>query len=107
MTGIGNTASTQRGREGSLVALEDVFVSIDLDGDVAYVAYEDESAIRWEEVARAEGELLVRLGARAHLHLRSAARIGITSGPSGVIGPSRTAKASSHQPLVTSRRRFT
>jgi hypothetical protein len=65
MKGIGNTAGTDTRREGSLVALEDVFVSIDLDGDVAYVAYEDESAIRWEEVARADGELLVRMGARS------------------------------------------
>ena len=78
---------TGRGREASVVAVEDVFVAMDLDDDVAYVAYEDESAIRWDEVSRAEGELMVRMGARAHIHLGSTARIGLTSTQAGVIGP--------------------
>lgn len=77
MTGIRNTAPTDTERVGS-VALEDVFVSIDLGGDVAYVACEDGSAIRWQEVPRAEGELLVRMGARSEIHLRFAPRIEIT-----------------------------
>jgi hypothetical protein len=75
MTGVGSALATERELERrSVVPLEDVFVSIDFDGNVAYVAYEDESAIRWREVLRVEGELLVRMGARAHLHLGSTSR---------------------------------
>ena len=50
MTGTGNAVATERGSESSVVALENVFVSIDCDRNVAYVAYETESMIRWHEI---------------------------------------------------------
>jgi hypothetical protein len=85
--------------------LEKVFVSIDLDGDVAYVTYEAKSGIRWEELSRPDGELLASLGARSHIHLGSTVRIGITSTQPGVIGPRQTAEIPSYGDVVISRRR--
>jgi hypothetical protein len=64
---------------GSVVPLETVFVSIDLDSDIALVAYDGESGIRWDEVSREAGELLARLGARAQVHLGSGAQGDISS----------------------------
>lgn len=73
MTGIGTggVALLPEG-EPDAVALEDVFVSIDLCADMAYLAYEDGSSIHWGEVSRADGELLVSAGVRAQVQLPSA-----------------------------------
>ena len=58
--------------EGTVVPVGRVFVSIDLEDDVAYVAYEGESGIRWEEVARPRAELVARLGAYVEVQLGDA-----------------------------------
>jgi hypothetical protein len=90
MTGTRNAVATSLlDRGGSLVALEELFVSIDLDADVAYVAYEEESAIHWDEVSRADGGLLARMGARSLIHLGSSSRLGFSATTSGVAGSQR------------------
>lgn len=66
-------------RSGTVVPLESVLVSIDLKGDVAYVSYEGASGIRWEEVSRAHGELVARLGAHAQVQLGHGALIDVGS----------------------------
>ena len=53
--------------------LDDVFVSIDLDGEVAHIACDGGDGIRWKALPRADGELLVRLGAGAQVRLRTEA----------------------------------
>ena len=57
-----------QGTSGTL-PLDDVFVSIDLDDDVAHIACDGGDGIRWKALPRADGELLVRLGASAHVPL--------------------------------------
>lgn len=66
-------------RGGTVVPLESVFVSIDLEDDIAYVAYEGESGIWWEEVSRTHGELVARLGAHAQVQLGHGALIDVGS----------------------------
>jgi len=78
---------------GSLTAIDDVFISIDLDTDVAYVAYEDGSGIRWDEVSRADGELLASMGGLSLIHLGSSSRVGIASATSAAVGPQRVVTA--------------
>ncbi|HZA41091.1 MAG TPA: hypothetical protein VFA00_10750 [Actinomycetota bacterium] len=106
MNGTKTLAIASKGSaEMNAIPLEDVFVSNDLNGDVAHVAYDGKSGIRWKEVSREDGELLATLGARSHIHLRSAARTGMTLRPSGVIGPRETAETTSYGVVVISRRR--
>lgn len=64
------THSMRRGND-KIVALGDVFVSMDLRRDVAYVAYQGETGIEWDELPRAGGRLLAALGARTDVGLRS------------------------------------
>lgn len=52
------------------IPIGDVFVSIDLEANVAYVAYESTSGLRWKELSRADGELLATLGASSQVLLR-------------------------------------
>lgn len=46
---------------------------------IAYVSYEGESGIRWEEVPRAYAELVARLGPHAQVQLGQAALIDVDS----------------------------
>lgn len=59
--------------EGSFAAipLHDLFVSIDLDRNTAHVVYSHSSALHWEELSRANAEMLVTMGVRAQIHLSS------------------------------------
>ena len=64
----GDTISLPVGGAGrTWVPLGSVFVSIDLDREVAHVAYETETGIKWGDLTRADGELLARLGVRAQI----------------------------------------
>jgi hypothetical protein len=71
-------ASILSAADGTVVPLEGVLVAIDFDDDSAYVAYEGATGIKWEEVSRAHGELLARLGAHAQIHI-GAASLGRSS----------------------------
>ena len=71
MTKSGVRVSGDSESAGSGVALEKVFVSLDLTREVAYVACEGEPTIRWREVPTREAKLLVRMGARSEIQLRS------------------------------------
>jgi hypothetical protein len=42
--------------------VDDLFVSIDLTEDVAYVVHDCSSTLRWREISRADAELLVAMG---------------------------------------------
>ena len=53
------------------VPLDDVFVAIDLDDEVAHIACDGGDGIRWKAIPRADGELIVRLGAGAPVRLRT------------------------------------
>jgi hypothetical protein len=53
------------------VPLDDVFVSIDLDDGLAHIAGDGGDGIHWKALPRADGELLVRLGASAPVRLRA------------------------------------
>ena len=59
-----------RGSSGT-VLLDDVFVAIDLDDEVAHIARDGGDGIRWKAIPRADGELIVRLGAGAPVRLRT------------------------------------
>jgi hypothetical protein len=61
-------SAQQRSHAGDDVDLDGVFVSLDLDADVAYVAYDGDSGIAWGELPRAAGEFLATLGARTHVN---------------------------------------
>ena len=61
------------------VPLGNVFVSIDLDREVAHVAFETDTGIKWGDITRANGELLARLGARAEIVVGPATTSGIRS----------------------------
>jgi hypothetical protein len=50
----GNVPTTQK--------VDDLFVSIDLTEDVAYVVHDCSSTLRWREISRADAELLVAMG---------------------------------------------
>ena len=73
MTGNGTGSVVVSLQEDEVVAVPvgDVFVSIDLGSDLAYVACEGDASIRWKEVSRTDGELLVTMGARAEIQLAS------------------------------------
>ena len=67
------------GASPTLVPLGSLFVSIDLDREVAHVAYETDTGIRWDDLTRANGEFLARLGARAQIVVGPATTSGIRS----------------------------
>ena len=80
MTKSGIRVSRDSESAGSVVALEAVFVSLDLTREVAYVACEGGPTIRWREVPTREAKLLVRMGARSEIRLRSDRWIETTPG---------------------------
>lgn len=54
--------------------IEDVFVSLDMATDLAYVVCPSASGLLRKEVSRADGELLSALGASSQVHLSSGAQ---------------------------------
>ncbi len=74
------TAFMTSSDEGSAVPIEGVFVSLDLETDLAYVVCESSTGLRWKQLPREDAELLASLGARAEVRLGSKVlRIGLTS----------------------------
>ena len=71
MTRSGAAVINKLQGESGGVLLQSLFVSIDLEADVAYVAYEDDSSIKWDELPRVDGEFLAGLGAKAVVHVPS------------------------------------
>ena len=78
MTTTGSVVIESLRLDASEVPIENVFVSIDLGADVAYVAYEDESSIKWDQLSRTDAEFMAGLGARTAIHLRPAPQLGRT-----------------------------
>lgn len=67
--------SNPRTGAGIVVPLESAFVAIDLEADTAYVAYRGDTGIRWNEIARVDGEVLARLGTTTHVVLTPAVHV--------------------------------
>lgn len=66
--------------EGSAVPIEGVFVSLDLESDLAYVVWESRTGLCWKQLPREDAELLASLGARAEVQFGSnVLRIGLKS----------------------------
>jgi hypothetical protein len=57
--------------------VDELFVSVDFKRDIAYVAYGHSSALHWEELSRANAEVLVAMGAGAQVQLRSGSLISV------------------------------
>ena len=69
--------------------LESVFVSFSCNQDTAYAAYEVPTGIRWDELPRAEGEFLVRLGASTQRPFDDPSRAGFRPHQGAAIGGAR------------------
>jgi hypothetical protein len=52
--------------------VDDLFVSIDLTGDVVYVVHDCSSTLHRREISRADAELLVAMGAHAQVAMGGA-----------------------------------
>ena len=64
----GNTVRVPCGHDESATQnVDDVSVAIDLTRDVAYVVHGCTDAPHWQEISRADAELLVAVGAHAHV----------------------------------------
>jgi hypothetical protein len=57
--------------ESLRVPLEDVFVSLDIEANVAYLVCETTSGLRWKELSRADAEFLAAMGTRSRIRLGS------------------------------------
>jgi hypothetical protein len=51
------------------VPLADVFVSLDIETNVAYLVCETTAGLRWKELSRADAEFLVTMGANSQIRL--------------------------------------
>jgi hypothetical protein len=52
--------------------VDDLFVSIDLTEDVAYVVHDCSPTLRWREISRADAELLVAMEVHAQVAMGGA-----------------------------------
>jgi hypothetical protein len=64
--------------ESLRVPLEDVFVSLDIGANVAYLVCETSAGLRWKELSREDAEFLAAMGARSQIRLGST-RTAVTS----------------------------
>ncbi len=83
MAGVGSAAFVVPTSEtGSAIPLREVFVSVDLDANVAHVVCESGTGLRWKEVPISDAVLLAALGARTHVGLPAQRSVRSVSAPS-------------------------
>jgi hypothetical protein len=90
-----NTVQVPCGSGTTTQNVDDLFVSIDLAQNVAYVVNDCQASLHWQEIPRRDAELLVAMGAHSVVTIGSDPIKGepltITPSQSGVDSPQKSA----------------